>query len=224
MRFAVVVGLVLLVHAGVPRVAAAQATPTATPQVRVTARIVVIDREAFTRAGLAYAVLGADRVRVVATGGRAAGGVRVPVGMHGARVFLEAVRASEWVRSESTQQVLTMSGAEALVSSQNLLIGRRAAQTRGPSLVVVPTVLPDGRVHLSLSARVEDRVTYAWGYAADGSPAAVDTEIIAADGEEIIVGSSSAVERTRESGILRWGTSEQGRDVLVAITAQVTSR
>jgi hypothetical protein len=225
MRFATIFGIVsLLVPAWAPQTAGAQEAPASTAHVRVTARIVVIDREAFTRAGLAYAVLGADRVRVSSAGRRAAAGARVAVGVHGARAFLDAVRASRWTHSESTQQVLTRSGAEALVSSTSLRLGRRTAHTQGPSLAVIPTLLADGRVHLSLSARVEDTVTYPWGYGVDGSPAAVDTEIIAADGEEIIVGSSSAEQSTRASGILWWGTSEQGRDVLVAVTAQVISR
>jgi hypothetical protein len=89
---------------------------------------------------------------------------------------------------------------------------------------VIPTVLEDGRVHLYLSARVEDAVTYPWRHGVDGSPAAVDTEVITASGEEVIVGSGTAVESTRESGILWWGSSEQGRDVLVAITAHIVPR
>jgi hypothetical protein len=32
------------------------------------------------------------------------------------------------------------------------------------------------------------------------------------------------VESTRERGLLWWGTSEQGRDVLVAVTAHVIAR
>lgn len=223
MRLALVPAmLVALPGIFAPRSTAAQIAPNT--HVRVTARIVVIDRDAFTRAGLEYVVLGTDRVRVSRDGRRASGGVHVHVGTHGASAFLEAVRASQWIRSESTQQVLALSGAEALVSSTTLSVGRRAAHTRGPMLAVIPTVLEDGRVHLRVSARVEDAVTYPWGYGVDGSPAAVETELIAASGEEMIVGSSSMVDSTRERGLLWWGTSEQGRDVLVAVTAHVIAR
>lgn len=223
MRLALVPAmLVLLPGMLAPYSSAAQIAPNA--HVRVTARIVVIDRDAFTRAGLEYFVLGTDRVRVSRDGRRATGGVSMRVGTHGARAFLEAVRASRWIRSESTQQVLALSGAEALVSSTTLSVGRRSANTRGPSLAVIPTVLEDGRVHMHVYARVEDAVAYPWGYGVDGSPAAVETELVAASGEEMIVGSSSMVERTRESGLLWWGTSEHGRDVLVAVTAHVIAR
>lgn len=206
--------------AGPVHVAPAQAQA----HVRVTARIVVVDREAFSRAGLAYVVLGNDRVRVSSTGRRPARGVRMTVGTHGVTAFLEAARQSRWVRSESTQQVLALSGSEAVVSSSDLMIDRRAARTRGPSLAVIPVVLPDGSVHLQVSTRLEDAVTYAWGYGVDGSPAAVDTELIAGDGEEVLLASSSAAQSTRDSGMLSWGSGEQGRDVLVALTAEVIHR
>lgn len=200
------------------------AAPPGPAHVRVTARIIVLDTDAIARAGLSFAVLG-DRVRV-ASDGRRAGGARIQAGTHDADVFLDLVRANRWVRSESTQQVLAMSGAEAVVSSTTLSIGRRSAHTHGPVLAVVPTVLEDGSVHMQLSARVEDAVTFRRGYGVygvDGSPAAVDTELIAASGEEVIVGSSSAARRTRESGLLWWGSAEQGREVLVAVRAEVVA-
>lgn len=189
--------------------------------VRVTAQIVVVDRDALTRAGLSYVVLGNDRVRVSSNRRSGSRGARVRVGTHGVTAFLDAVRDSRWVRSESTQQVLTISGGEGVVSATSLAVGRHAARTRGPSLVVSPSVLADGSVHLRVSARHEDAVTYAWGYGVDGSPAAVDSEIIARDGEEVILASSSAVQSTRDSGLLHWGTAEQGRDVLVSVSARV---
>lgn len=220
MRAAAVVALLVL---AVP--AAAQQTVAASmEQVRVTTRIVVVDREAFTRAGLAYEVIGPNRVRVRSTGRRAPGGVRVTVGTHGVAAFLEAARASRWVRSESTQQVLTLSGRPAMISSQDLSVGRRAARTRGPSMSVIPTVLSDGTVHLQVSAGIEDRVTYAWGYGVDGSPAAVDTEILAAPGEEVLLASGSSVTTTRQSGLTGWGSGEEGRDVLVAVSVDVVRR
>ncbi len=229
MRLPIALGLLALAAPASAQHTSAPAQPASTQtqvhaQVRVTARIVVVDRDAFTRAGLAYFVLGNDRVRVSSTGRRGGRGARVEVGTHGVSAFLEAVRESRWIRSESTQQVVTMSGREALVSSTDLMVDRRAARTRGPSLAVIPNVLADGSVHLRVSTRLEDAVTYAWGYGVDGSPAAVDTEIITGDGEEVILASSSAVETTRESGMLQWGGGEQGRDVLVAVSAEVIRR
>lgn len=190
-------------------------------QVRVTTRIIVVDRDALTRAGLAYVVLGNDRVRISSTGRRGGSGARIGIGTHGVTAFLEAARESRWVRSESTQQVLTISGAEAMVSSTELSVGRHASRTRGPSLAVIPSVLADGSVHLRVSTGVEDVVSYGWGHRVDGSPAAVDAEVIARDGEELLLASSSSVQSTRESGILRWSAGEQGRDVLVSVRAQV---
>lgn len=189
--------------------------------VRVTARILVVDRDALTRAGLDYLVLGNDRVRVSANGRNRARGVRVGVGTHGVSAFLEAIRENRWVRSESTQQVLTISGGEGVVSSTDLAAGRYASRTRGPSLVVSPSVLADGSVHLRVSARHEDSIRYAWGYGVDGSPAAVETEVVARDGEELLLASSSSTQSTRQSGLLSWGTAEQGREVLVAVSAEI---
>lgn len=227
MRKAAVLGLLAL---GAPAWAQQTGTPARPAvggdlaHVRVTARIVVVDREALTRAGLGYVVLGNDRIRVSPAGRTGPRGARIGIGTHGVTAFLDAVRENRWIRSESTQQVLTRSGGEAIVSSTDLHVGRHAARTRGPSLAVVPAVLPDGSVLLRVSTRLEDAVTYAWGYGVDGSPAAVDTEIIARSGEEILVASSSAVETSRETGLLRWGGGEQGRDVLVAVTAEVIPR
>lgn len=220
MRLPIALGLLALATP----VWAQQPASAAHPHVRVTARIVVVDRDAFTRAGLSYLVLGNDRVRVTSSGRRSGDGARVRVGTHGVTAFLDAVRESRWIRSESTQQVLTMSGSEALVSSTDLMVGRSSARTRGPSLAVIPSVLADGSVHLQVSTRLEDAVTYAWGYGVDGSPAAVDTEMITGDGEEVILAGGSSVQTTRESGLLRWGGGERGRDVLVAVSAQVVRR
>lgn len=197
--------------------AGAQA-PAPSAQVRVTARIVVVDREAATRAGLGYVVLGNDRVRI-GSGSRGRDGVEVDV--LGARAFLELARDRRLIRSESTQQVLVMSGAEGYVASSELSVGRRTARTRGPSLVVVPTVREDGLVQLRVSARMEDEVRHGWGYGVDGSPAAVDTEILARPGEDVIIGSSTVSETVSETGLLRWGSASEERDVLVVVRAEV---
>ncbi len=217
MKYFLGVALLGVALSALSQPAAAQSAPN----VRVSARILVIEDDAFSRAGLAYVLLGHDRVQVNSNGRHRNQGVRVQVGAHGVSAFLEAVRNSNWMRTESMQQVLVMSGAEASISSNDLSFDRRAAHTRGPSLVVIPTVLDDGRVHLQVSARLEDRVDYAWGNSVDGSPALVATEIIARDGEEIILATSSAVQTTREAGILRWGRGQQEREVLVVVTVQV---
>lgn len=192
--------------------------------VRVTARIVVVDREALSRAGISYVVLDNNRVRVSTSGRSPTRRGGVAVGTHGVRAFLEAVRDRRWVRSESTQRVLALSGSEALVASTDLTVGRRATRTQGPSLAVVPSVLADGSVHLWVSTRLEDAVSHGWGYVVDGSPAAVDAEVIVGDGEEVLLAASSTVESSREAGLLRWGAGERGRDVLVSVTAEVVHR
>lgn len=192
-----------------------------TPQVRVTARMVVVDREALARAGVGYRVMGHDRVRVGRGAGRGdAGGVRLRAGVYGVAAFLEVVRESRWIRSESSQQLLVRSGSEGRLASQSLTAGRFATRTRGPELVVSPTVEPDGTVRLWVSTRLEDSVRYGWGYGVDGSPAAVETEVVVRPGEEVLLASSSSVERSRDAGLLHWGGGEAGREVLVAITAE----
>jgi hypothetical protein len=233
MRLPAVLSLVALASPAGAEPTPPRAPVQDTPHVRVTARIVVVDRQAVTRAGLGYVVVGHDRVRI-GSAGRAGGGrggeartrgVGVLVGTHGVSAFLEAARARRWIRSETTQRVLTLSGREALVSSTELAVGRRgAARTRGPSLVVVPTALDDGAVRLRVSTRIEDSVTYPWGHGVDGSPAAVETDVVARPGEELILASGSTVERTREAGLLRWSDADAGRDVLVAVSVEVIRR
>ncbi|HEY0673854.1 MAG TPA: hypothetical protein VGD27_16370, partial [Longimicrobiales bacterium] len=205
--------LVLLAQAIAP-------APRPVQNVRVTARIVVIEQGSFTRAGLDYAVLGNDRVRVGGNDRGSKRGVRVQVGTHGITAFLEAVRASKWIRSESTQSVLTISGGDAMISSTDLSMGRRSARTRGPSLLVTPTVLEDGRIHLHVATGLRDQADYWWGRV-DGSPAAVETEIVARPGVELILASSSAVQTTRSSGILSWGGGDEARQVLVVVTTEL---
>jgi hypothetical protein len=189
-------------------------------QVYVTARVMVVDREEATRVGLGYVVLGHDRVRVGAGARRgvdAPGGSGVAVDVLGATAFLDLVRQRRLVRSESTQRVLVMSGAEARVASSEVSMGRHRARTRGPSLTVVPTVGADGLVHLWVRAGLDDVVSYGWGYEVDGSPAAVETEIVARAGEDVIIASGSVVETTSERGLLRWGGATQDRDVLIVL-------
>lgn len=203
---------------------AASAAVDRPAQVHVTARVMVVDREEATRVGLGYVVLGHDRVRVgggARRGAGAAGGGGVAVDVLGATAFLDLVRQRRLVRSESTQQVLVMSGAEARVASSEVSVGRHMARTRGPSLTVVPTVGADGFVHLWIRAGLDDVVSYGWGYEADGSPASVDTEIVARAGEDVILASGSVMETTSERGLLRWGGTSHDRDVLIVLRVEV---
>lgn len=193
-------------------------------QVSVTARIVVLDREAFTRAGLSYLAVGGGRVHVhVAEPRRLPRPFRARIGFGtlGIDAFLEAARASRWVRSEFTQQVLTMSGSEARISASTLDFGPYASRSRGPELIVTPTVLDDGRVRLRVSARVEDTVADAWGFAVDGSPVHAETELVVRAGEEAVLASSATRESTRDTGLLRLSRGDRRRDVLVVITPRV---
>jgi hypothetical protein len=227
------------VAAGYTAAAGAVVHPAERPvNVQVTTRVMVVDREEATRVGLGYVVLGHDRVRV-GNGGRAGGGTgwgtgagsRAGAGSGGSEVvaaevlgataFLELVRQRRLVRSESTQQVLVLSGGEARVASSEVSVGRHMARTRGPSLTVVPTVGADGLVHLWVRAGLDDVVSYGWGYEVDGSPASVETEIVARSGEDVILASGAVMESTSERGLLRWGGATRDRDVLIVLRVEV---
>jgi hypothetical protein len=145
----------------------------------------------------------------------------VGVEVLGATAFLDLVRQRRLVRSESTQQVLVLSGGEARVASSEVSLGRNMARTRGPSLTVVPTVGVDGLVHLWVRAGLDDVVRYGWGFEVDGSPASVDTEIVARPGEDVILASGAVMESTRERGLLRWGGATRERDVLIVLRVEV---
>jgi hypothetical protein len=199
-------------------------TVESSPQhVRLSATTVAVDREAVRRAGVSYVVIGPQRVQLDARDARrGTRGTQVQVGTHGVRAFLDVARSNRWVRTEATQQVLVLSGGSARVASQQLTLDRRTAHSSGPVLDVTPTVLADGSVHLRISARLEDvAVDRRWGYAVDGSPVAVETELIVPAGVEVIIASGSTVETTRESGLLRLASSDRERDVFVVVTATV---
>jgi hypothetical protein len=191
--------------------------------VRLTTRIVVMDREAVTRAGLSYLVLASDRVRLDAGDRRPArrGSGGPAAGVLGVRAFLDAARDRRWVRAEHTQQIVTLSGTAARISSTELEARRYGTRSSGPATTVVPTVLPDGRVRLWISTGVEDRVVDAWGRADDGDPVAAEAEIVARPGEEVILASGASVETAREAGLLRLRHADRGRDVLVVVTAEI---
>jgi hypothetical protein len=215
------------VAAVTPAAAVSVVSPNDRPaHVQVTARVLVVDREQATRVGLGYVVLGHDRVRVGGAGGGGrggGGGLAVGIGgdVLGATAFLDLVRQRRLIRSESTQQVLVLSGGEARVASREVSVGGHMARTRGPSLTVVPTVGPDGLVHLWVRAGLEDVVRYGWGWEADGSPASVDTEIVARPGDDVILASGAVVETTSERGLLRWGGTTRDRDVLIVLRVEV---
>jgi hypothetical protein len=184
--------------------------PEAT-QLRVTTRILVVDHYEATRVGLGYAVLEHDRVRL-------ARGDRVL----STGAFLELARERRLLRSESTQQVLVLSGGTARVGSTQLAVGRHGARMRGPTFEVVPTVTSDGAVHLWIDARLEDSVTLGWwGYRLDASPAAVVTELVARPGEEVIIASGRVTETSRDGGLLRRGSASHERDVLIVVGVEL---
>jgi hypothetical protein len=196
----------------------------ATHHVRLTASLLVVDREAVRRAGVSYVVLGPGQVRLTPLDERRrpARGVRAQLGALNVGAFIEAVRMNSWLRTETTQQVLALSGTSARVSSTELTIDGFATRSRGPVLSVLPTVLADGRIHLRVSAGVEDVVTDRyWGYSADGSPVSVDTELIVDPGEEVIIASGSGVESSRAAGLLHFSSTSRERDVLVVVRATV---
>jgi hypothetical protein len=203
--------------------AAPVVSPDARPaHVQVTARVMVVDRDEATRVGLGYVVLDHGRVQVGAGRG-GGGGLAVGIGgdVLGAAAFLDLVRQRRLIRSESTQQVLVLSGGEARVASSEVSVGRHMARTRGPSLTVVPTVGADGLVHLWVRAGLEDVVRYGWGWEADGSPAAVDTEIVARPGDDVILASGAVMETRSERGLLRWASATRDRDVLIVLRVDV---
>lgn len=188
--------------------------------VRVTARVVVVDREAAARAGVSYVARGGG-VEVHSAHGRRGGAGVLVGGPLGTGAFLELARERRWTRSESTQSVTVLSGAMARVASLEGGVSRYGARSRGPSLAVRPTVLPDGRVRLVVSAGVEDRVDAGWGNPVDAPPAWAETEVVAREGEEVVVASSAWSEEERSGGLLRMARGERGRDVLVVLSAAV---
>jgi hypothetical protein len=201
----------------------AVAQPDAHVHVRLTTRIVVVDREAVTRAGLSYHVLASDRVRLESHGPRPGrrGSGGPAAGVLEVRAFLDVARDRRWVHAEHTQQIVTLSGTAARIRSTELEASRYGVRTSGPATTIVPTVLPDGRVRLRISTGVEDRFVDLWGRADDGGPVAAEAEIVARPGEEVILASGASVETARDAGLVRLRHSDRGRDVLVMVTAEV---
>ena len=220
------VSLALVILTALPLAAQAPVPASGTPQVSVSATIVVIDREALTRAGVSHLVLGDGRIQLTSSNGRRPSrSVRIAVAADGLGVqaFLDLAREQRWVRSEHTQQVTVVSGSEASMSSATLRMGGMGARITGPSLSVAPSVLSDGSVHLRVSAEVVDVATDGWGYPLDGSPVAARTELVVADGEEAIVASGSKVETSRRVGLLHLSSRERDREFLVTITPRIVA-
>jgi hypothetical protein len=189
--------------------------------VRLSARVVVIERSAATRAGVSYVVIGGNTVRIGSAPGRSGSGVAIDARTLGARAFLELVRERRAIRSETVQQIVVRSGGSGSIASLDLTTAMHHARSRGPSLHVEPTVLEDGSIHLHLIARDEDILADGWGgYVLDGSPVDVRTDVIVQPGVETIVATSSAASRESRRGLLRIGRSQQDRDILVVITAE----
>lgn len=191
------------------------------PQVRLTTHTVVVDREAAHRAGVSYVTLADGRVEVRGVPARRRGATVAVQGPLGIRAFLDLARERRWTRSESTQMVLVRSGSEGGVSSLEGTVGTYGERARGPTIRVRPTVLPDGRVELELAGGIQDRRESGWGYGVDASPAWVETVVVVRDREPATVASSSTVQSTVRSGLLRIGSSERGTDVLIVVTPEI---
>jgi hypothetical protein len=212
-------------------VAAAQtagmpASGEAAGNIRLDARIVVVENSAVSRAGVSYVVLASDRVSVSTRAGttRRGSGVAVESRPLGVAAFLEFVRQRRAVSSEATQQIVVLSGGTGRIASLDLSVDRFAARSRGPSLVVTPTLLDDGRIHVRVIAQNEDVVADSWtGQVVDGSPVRVATELVLQPGEPAIIGSGSASQSASTSGILHIGRDDYHRDILVVLSAEPMS-
>jgi hypothetical protein len=180
---------------------------------------VVVDRQAVARAGVSYVALDDGRVQLVSRGRRGDVGVGMQ-GPLGIRAFLDLARQRRWTRSESTLTMMVLSGSEGRIGSLQGSLSTYGGHSRGPSLTVVPTVLPGGRVRLRVSTGIEDRAETVWG-ARDASPAWTETEIVARDGEEVTVASSIVSESSRSGGLLRVSSGDLQRDVLIVLTPTV---
>lgn len=195
--------------------ASAGASP-AQENVSVRARVVVVDREAASRAGVTYLTLADGRVQV-GGGRRGTIAVQGPVGIG---AFLDLARRRRWTRSESTQRVTVLSGSEAHVASLDGGAAAFGTRSRGPSLTLEPTVLADGRIRLRVATGVDDRRETPWG-SRDASPAWAETEVIVRPGEEVVVASSSVAERSDRSGVLRLASTDRTRDVMIVLDSEV---
>ena len=225
----------LALAAGAAPAAAQQpvAPPAPGGNVQVEAHVVFLDRAAARRVGLRYLQVGNGRVQV--EGGRRRGdrdrvrkdgGVTVGVGGDVAGIpvqaFVEIARDERVLRSESRSVVTVADGALGSVSSGTVQLGPwGASRTRGPELVVIPHLLGDGRVRLDVQVRERDEAIGPFGYGVDGSPVSTRTSVVVRSGEAATVGTLQASERRSDVGIVRWGSEEGERDVLVVLKATV---
>ena len=221
-------GLVLALLPG-PALAQEPAPPPPAGNVQVEAHVVFLDREAARRVGLRYLQVGNGRVQVEGgRRGRRGDGGGVTVGGAGdvagvpVQAFVEIARRERVLRSESRSQVTVAAGAEGSVSSGTVQLGPwGASRTRGPELVVVPHLLGDGQLRLDVLVRERDVAVGPFGYGVDGSPVSTRTSVVVRSGESATVGTLQATEQRSDVGLLRWGSSEGERDVLVVLKATV---
>lgn len=207
---------VLLLPGGL---AAQAGTASPATRVRVEARILLLDRAELRRAGLDYVQVGGGRI---ALAGRSRGGVRADPGGISVSAFVQLARSRRVLRSESTLQVLTLSGSPASLSSGSVTMsGWGGARTEGPELLVTPTVLEDGSVRLEVRARLRDEARSVYGDRVDGSPVDVGTTVVVRAGEPATLGSARVQTETRDAGLLRWEDRSGSREVLVVLTPVV---
>lgn len=196
-----------------------------TPPVTVTvdARIVLIDREEATRAGVRWLQAGNGRI-VLTSGPRRGGGVRVSKegGAIPVSAFVELAREHRLVRSDSRLQVSTLSGREARIASGVLSTDAwGGAREMGPELVVLPTVLPDGSVRLDVRARLRDERSDPYSGGVSGAPVDVATTVIVQPGAEATVATVGVTEQHRDAALLRWVSGRIARDALVVLRVAV---
>lgn len=187
--------------------------------VRVEARILLLDRAELRHAGLDYVQVGGGRI---ALAGRSRGGVRADPGGISVSAFVQLARSRRVLRSESTLQVLTLSGSPASLSSGSVTMsGWGGARAEGPELLVTPTVLEDGSVRLEVRARLRHEARSVYGDPVDGSPVDVATTVVVRAGEPATLGSARVQTETRDAGLLRWEDRSGSREVLVVLTPVV---
>lgn len=197
-------------------------TGTAPPDahVRVEARILLLDRAELRRAGLDYVQVGGGRIALASHSHR--GAVRADPGGIPVSAFVQLARSRRVLRSESTLQVLTLSGSSASLSSGSVTMsGWGGARAEGPELLVTPTVLEDGRVRIEVRARLQDEARSVYGDHVDGSPVDVATTVVVRAGEPATLGSARVQTETRDAGLLRWEDRSGSREVLVVLTPVV---
>lgn len=199
---------------------AGRATPA---QVRVHAQIFLLDAVETRRAGLGYVQVGNGRLQPLAGPRGRRGGITVGGDAGGISVsaFIDLARDRRVLRSDTRTQVLAMSGSPAMIGSGTLQAGGwRGSRVRGPQLMVIPTVLPDGRVRLDVRARIRDEYTGPY-HSVDGSPLDAATTVVVEAGKDATVGSLQTRTAESDAGFLSWRDVSTEREILVVLRPEI---